>query len=144
MRRTAVAVTAIVAAVVVIAVVAERPPELRLGSGDAGVWVINRSEAAIGRVNTQIDELVAMVESPASNSEIVQSGSEIVLVDHDTATATRIDSATARPGGSIALPGRASQLAIAERMPCSPRATDASGSCRSTPSQTLTVIVRTT
>ena len=86
---------------------------VQAGVGDSGVWVTSVGAAALGRVNTEIAELNLAVPLSSARSDVVQSGSQVIVVDHAAGTATRISPATARPDGSVALPPGADGLTIA-------------------------------
>jgi hypothetical protein len=109
------AVSALVLALVVVGLVASPGTSTRVqaGVGDSGVWVMSSAALAVGRVNTDIAELNVAVPMSDARAELVQSGSQVVVVDHDAHTATRIRPDTATPGGSITLPAGSGEVTIA-------------------------------
>jgi large repetitive protein len=76
----------------------------RLDLNDASVWVSNADEQFVGRANTQVFELNSVVRSTASNVEVVQRGSTVLLFDRSDAKLEIVDAATSSTTDSVALP----------------------------------------
>ncbi|PRY67943.1 hypothetical protein B0I08_105104 [Glaciihabitans tibetensis] len=131
-------VAAVVAAFIAVAVIAAPDTTAaRNMINDAGVWVTNDTIPAVGRVNTEINELNSVVPTPVESAELVQSGRWVVSVDRDAGTVTRIEASTARPVGSLALPDSGATLAIVgDELVIAPRL---GGALRSVPLETLGV-----
>ncbi|MFB2554195.1 hypothetical protein [Herbiconiux liangxiaofengii] len=82
-----------------------QPPEHEV-AGDAGVWVVNRTLASLGRYDTAVDELNTVVGDDAAgpDTSVVQSGTIVLAVDPRARTVQRVDPAAARAVGSASLP----------------------------------------
>lgn len=101
---TATSGTVIAAVVATLAVVSTGFTAQKLDLGDGSVWVGNDSSQVVGRANPAVLELNTVVRSTGSDLSVVQSGTEVLLVDHSDATVSIIDPATSTSGESIALP----------------------------------------
>ncbi|KJC63580.1 hypothetical protein [Agreia bicolorata] len=113
-RVGTVAIGTFTLALVVVGLVASPSPStvVQAGVGDSGVWVTSVAASAVGRVNTEVAELNVAVPMLNPRAEVVQSGSRVIIVDRDAGTATLLNPATARPGGSVALPAPSVGLVI--------------------------------
>jgi large repetitive protein len=106
--------TAVVTAVLAtIAIVSPGFEVQQLELDDGSVWIANGEQRAIGRANTQISSLDTVVQSEGADLHIVQSGTDVVVVDQSQATAEIIDTARAEVIESVPLPTARSTLAIA-------------------------------
>lgn len=85
----------------------------KLDLGDGSVWVANNSSQVIGRANPAVLELNTVVRSTGSDLSVVQSGTEVLLVDHTDATVAIVDPATSTTGESIALPPNQPEVYLA-------------------------------
>ena len=101
---TATSGTVIAAVVATLAIVSTGFTAQKLDLGDGSVWVGNNSSQVVGRANPQVLELNTVVRSTGTDLSVVQSGDEVLLVDHTDATVSIVDPATSAAGESIALP----------------------------------------
>jgi hypothetical protein len=101
---TATSGTVIAAVVATLAVVSTGFTAQKLNLGDGSVWVANDSSQVVGRANPAVLELNTVVRSTGSELSVVQSGTEVLLVDHTDATVSIVNPATSTSGESIALP----------------------------------------
>ncbi|WP_166880047.1 hypothetical protein [Salinibacterium sp. ZJ450] len=72
--------------------------------GDGGVWVVNGSEQAVGRVNTEVGELNSAVRFDTSKLEVVQQGKHVLAIDRSTSAAAVIDPAMSVASEPVRLP----------------------------------------
>ncbi|MEP6842433.1 MAG: Ig-like domain-containing protein, partial [Pseudolysinimonas sp.] len=110
---TATSGTVIAAVVATLAIVSTGFSAQKLDLGDGSVWVGNNSSQVIGRANPQVLELNTVVRSTGTDLSVVQSGDEVLLVDHTDATVSIVDPATSTMGDSIALPPDQPQIFLA-------------------------------
>ncbi|MDP9028184.1 MAG: Ig-like domain-containing protein [Actinomycetota bacterium] len=110
---TATSGTVIAAVVATLAVVSTGFTAQKLDLGDGSVWVGNDSSQVVGRANPAVLELNTVVRSTGTELSVVQSGTEVLLVDHTDATVAIINPATSTAGESIALPPKQPQLFLA-------------------------------
>lgn len=103
----------IAAVVATIAIVSTGYTAQKMQLDDGSVWVVNGSEQVIGRANTEVFELNSVVRAGASQLETVQSGTNVLLVDHANATVDTIDPATSTVLDSVALPPDQAQVFLA-------------------------------
>ena len=101
---TATSGTVIAAVVATLAIVSTGFTAQKLDLGDGSVWVGNNSSQVVGRANPQVLELNTVVRSTGTELSVVQSGDEVLLVDHTDATVSIVDPATSAAGESVALP----------------------------------------
>jgi hypothetical protein len=101
---TATSGTVIAAVVATLAIVSTGFTSQKLDLGDGSVWVGNNSSQVVGRANPQVLELNTVVRSTGTDLSVVQSGDEVLLVDHTDATVSIVDPATSTAGESVALP----------------------------------------
>lgn len=76
----------------------------RLDLGDGAVWVANDGQQAVGRANPEVLELNSVVRAGSADLEVVQQGTEVLVVDHANATVQIVDPADSLLGEPIALP----------------------------------------
>ncbi|MBW4032221.1 MAG: tandem-95 repeat protein [Acidobacteria bacterium] len=110
---TATSGTVIAIVVATIAVVSSGFTAQKLDLGDGSVWVANSGSQVVGRANPAVLELNSVVRSPGSELSIVQSGTEVLLIDHTDATVSIVDPATSTTGASIALPPNQPEVFLA-------------------------------
>lgn len=110
---TATSGTAIVALVTTMAVVSSGYSAQRMDLGDAAVWVASDLKKSIGRANTEIDALNAVVPATGSTVEVVQDGTNVLLVDSESNTVAVVDPATNATGKSMPLPPRQPSVHLA-------------------------------
>ena len=110
---TATSGTVIAAVVATLAVVSTGFTSQKLDLGDGSVWVGNSSSQVVGRANPQVLELNTVVRSTGTDLSVVQSGDEVLLVDHTDATVSIVDPATSTSGETIALPPDQPQVFLA-------------------------------
>ncbi|PJJ72708.1 hypothetical protein CLV46_2282 [Diaminobutyricimonas aerilata] len=78
--------------------------EQRVDLDDGSVWVVNGSQQAVGRANTQVFELDTVLPLAGSDLDVLQNGSTVLVHDAANARLEVIDPATAQAGESIPLP----------------------------------------
>ena len=110
---TATSGTVIAAVVAAVAIVSTGFTAQKLDLGDGSVWVANNSSQVVGRANPQVLELNSVVRSTGTDLSVVQSGDEVLLVDHTDATVSIVDPATSAAGESVALPPDQPQVFLA-------------------------------
>ena len=110
---TATSGTVIAAVVATLAIVSTGFTSQKLDLGDGSVWVGNNSSQVVGRANPQVLELNTVVRSTGTDLSVVQSGDEVLLVDHTDATVSIVNPATSTSGESIALPPDQPQVFLA-------------------------------
>lgn len=76
----------------------------RLDLNDGAVWVVNGERQAVGRANLQVGELDSVIPGEGSQLQLVQRGSDVIVVDSDNATAEVIDTARSTVLESVPLP----------------------------------------
>ena len=101
---TATSVTAVAALVVTVAVVSTGYTAQHLNLNDGAVWVSNGTDQAVGRANTQVLELNTVVASTGVELNVVQNGSNVLLVDQSDSKIDIIDQATSKVADSVPLP----------------------------------------
>ena len=110
---TATSGTVIAAVVATLAIVSTGFTSQKLDLGDGSVWVGNDTSQVVGRANPQVLELNTVVRSTGTDISVVQSGDEVLLVDHTDATVSIVDPATSTTGESIALPPKQPEVHLA-------------------------------
>src|SRR4051812_31346825 len=110
---TATSGTVIAAVVATLAIVSTGFTSQKLDLGDGSVWVGNNSSQVVGRANPQVLELNTVVRSTGTDLSVVQSGDEVLLIDHTDATVSIVDPATSAAGESVALPPDQPQVFLA-------------------------------
>ncbi|GAA1841596.1 Ig-like domain-containing protein [Agromyces salentinus] len=101
-----------VAVIAAVAVASGGYSAQRVDLGDAAVWVANEDLESIGRANTAVHELNAVVETGGATSTIVQRGRTVYALDPDRATIAIIDPTTSVVQDTVAVPPE-SMLALA-------------------------------
>ena len=110
---TAGAITGVVAIVVGVAVASGGYAAQRVDLGDAAVWVVNDGLESVGRANTKIHELNAVVQTGGSDTEVVQQGSTVLVVDRDSASVGVVDATTSEVVETVPVPPGETSLALA-------------------------------
>ena len=110
---TATSGTVIAAVVATLAIVSTGFTSQKLDLGDGSVWVGNNSSQVVGRANPEVLELNTVVRSTGTDLSVVQSGDEVLLVDHTDATVSIVNPATSTSGETIALPPDQPQVFLA-------------------------------
>ncbi|HEY4225225.1 MAG TPA: Ig-like domain-containing protein [Pseudolysinimonas sp.] len=105
--------TVIAAVVAAVAIVSTGFTAQKLDLGDGSVWVGNDGSQVIGRANPSVLELNTVVRSTGTDISVVQSGDEVLLVDHTDATVSIVNPATSTAGESVALPPDQPQVYLA-------------------------------
>lgn len=108
LRRFAAA--ALLLAFVAAATISAGFPVARVDPADRGLWVVNASRQAVGRVNTAIDRLDTAVPTATGNVSVVQAGSSALLVDRADAELSVIDPARAELVSTVGLPPGAPEV----------------------------------
>jgi hypothetical protein len=103
----------IAAMLATIAVVSTGYEAQRLDLNDASVWVPNGERQVIGRANTSILELNTVVETAGTEIDVVQHGTEVLLLDRGNNTVDIIDPATSTVADSAALPAAEPEVHLA-------------------------------
>ncbi|WP_430646102.1 Ig-like domain-containing protein [Agromyces sp. GXS1127] len=109
---TGASVVAVAALVAGVAVASGGYTAQRVDLGDASVWVANDELQTVGRANTAVHELNAMVDTGGTRSEVVQRGATVLVLDRDRASVAFVDPTTSSVTDTVAVPGDAS-LALA-------------------------------
>ncbi|MEI5582716.1 MULTISPECIES: Ig-like domain-containing protein [unclassified Agromyces] len=110
---TAGAVGVVVAVVAGVAVASGGYTAQRVDLGDAAVWVANEAYESVGRANTAVHELNAVVEAGGTRPEVVQGGSTVLVLDRDRASVGIVDPATATVADTVAVPPTGTEVALA-------------------------------
>lgn len=110
---TAVSGTAVAALVTTLAVVSGGYSAQHLQLNDAAVWVASDAKKSLGRANTEIDKLNSVVAGTGEALDVVQDGTDVLLVDGEANTIAVVDPAKAETGKSVALPPRSPQVSLA-------------------------------
>ncbi|MBW8871489.1 MAG: tandem-95 repeat protein, partial [Leifsonia sp.] len=110
---TAVSGTAVAALVTTLAVVSGGYSAQHLQLNDAAVWVASDAKKSLGRANTEIDKLNSVVAGTGESLDVVQDGTDVLLVDREANTVAVVDPAKAEAGKSVALPPRSPQVSLA-------------------------------
>ncbi|MGH1548640.1 Ig-like domain-containing protein [Leifsonia poae] len=110
---TAVSGTAVAALVTTLAVVSGGYSAQHLQLDDAAVWVASDAKKSLGRANTEIDKLNSVVAGTGESLDVVQDGTDVLLIDREANTVAVVDPATAEAGKSVALPPRSPQVSLA-------------------------------
>ncbi|MFP3465208.1 Ig-like domain-containing protein [Leifsonia sp. SIMBA_070] len=110
---TAVSGTAVAALVTTLAVVSGGYSAQHLHLDDAAVWVASDAKKSLGRANTEIDKLNTVVAGTGESLDVVQDGTDVLLIDREANTVAVVDPATAEAGKSVALPPRSPQVLLA-------------------------------
>ena len=79
----------VVALVAAAAIVSTGYTAQRLDLSDASVWVASGSRQAVGRVNTEVQELNSVMPDVGADLELVQSGPTVFLMNREDATLGR-------------------------------------------------------
>jgi hypothetical protein len=110
---TGTAVGVVVAVVAGVAIASGGYTAQRVDLGDASVWVANERHESVGRANTAVHELNAVVEAGGTRPEVVQRGSTVLVLDRDRASVGIVDPATASVVESVAVPPTGTEVALA-------------------------------
>ncbi|MGW9631587.1 Ig-like domain-containing protein [Agromyces sp. NPDC055520] len=110
---TAAATTAVVALVAGVAIASGGYAAQRVDLGDAAVWVSSGKHQAVGRANTALLELNSVVETGSIDTEIVQQGSTVLVLDPSRATVRVVDATTSNLTETVAVPPDDVSLALA-------------------------------
>src|SRR6478736_3291269 len=115
-RRTA-STTAVVAVLVAlvggVAIASGGYQAEQVELGDGSVWVANDRLQSVGRANTVVHELNAVVETGTSRVELTQSGSTVLALDRANASVGILDPVTSTVVDTVAVPPEAPTVAIA-------------------------------
>ncbi|HEV7950557.1 MAG TPA: fibronectin type III domain-containing protein, partial [Glaciihabitans sp.] len=106
---SSIVVTAIVATA---AVVSTGYSAEKIDLQDASVWVSNSAESAVGRINTEVRELNSVVPAVGSDTQTLQDGSTVLIVDQSDATVDIVDPATSTISDSVPLPPNDPQVLL--------------------------------
>lgn len=109
---TGTAVGVVAAVVAGVAVASGGYTAQRVDLGDAAVWVPNERVESVGRANTAIHELNAVVEAGGTRPEVVQRGSTVLVLDRDRASVGIVDPATASIVDTVAVPPSGTELSL--------------------------------
>lgn len=96
-----------------LALVYEGKPTTELDLHDGGVWVTKQASLLVGHLNNESGVLDGGLRATSSSYDILQAGSQVLVVDETDATATAVDpsrvlladSAELPPGAQIAMGG---------------------------------------
>lgn len=116
-RRSIVATTAVITAVVGlvagVAIASSGYQAEQVELGDGSVWVANDRLQSVGRANTVVHELNAVVETGASRVELTQRGSTVLALDRANASVGILDPVTSTIVDTVAVPPRDPIVAVA-------------------------------
>jgi len=76
----------------------------RLDLNDGAVWVVNGERQAVGRANLQVGVLDSVIPGEGAQLQMVQRGSDVIVVDAVNATAELVDGARSEVIESVPLP----------------------------------------
>jgi hypothetical protein len=110
---TATSGSVIVALVTTVAIVSGGYTAQQMNLGDAAVWVTSQTRQLLGRANTEILQLNSVVPSAGPALDVVQSGSNVIMVDLGNNTVGVVDPATGEAGKSVPLPARRPSVQLA-------------------------------
>ncbi|KZE94193.1 hypothetical protein AVP42_01189 [Agromyces sp. NDB4Y10] len=110
---TGTAVGVVVAVVAGVAVASGGYSAQRIDLGDASVWVANQTYESVGRANTAVGELNAVVEAGGASPEIVQRGATVLVLDRDRSSVGIVDPATAAVADTVSMPPAGAEIALA-------------------------------
>ncbi|UOE44622.1 Ig-like domain-containing protein [Agromyces larvae] len=110
---TATAVLVVVGAVSGAAVASSGYREQEVDLGDASVWVVNDELGAVGRAGTAVGELVSLVDAGGDDSEIVQRGATVLVVDREKSGVGVLDPANAAIVTTVPLPPGQAEVSLA-------------------------------
>jgi hypothetical protein len=81
--------------------------------GDGSVWVANDRAQSVGRANTVVRELNAVVETGANRVELTQRGSSVFALDRANASVSILDPVTSTLVDTVAVPPQNPVVAMA-------------------------------
>jgi hypothetical protein len=110
---TATSGSVIVALVAAAAIVSGGYPAQQMNLGDAAVWVASQTRQLLGRANTEILQLNSVVPSAGHAVNVVQDGSNVLMVDLGNNTVGVVDPATGEAGKTVPLPARQPSVQLA-------------------------------
>ncbi|WP_439563716.1 Ig-like domain-containing protein [Microcella sp.] len=110
---TAVSGAVVAATVVTLAIVYPGFEAQRLDLNDGAVWVVNGERQAVGRANLQVGVLDSVIPGEGEQLEVVQRGSDVIVVDAVNATAELVDTARSEVIESVPLPPDDPELMLA-------------------------------
>mgnify|MGYP001806638122 CR=1 FL=1 len=85
----------------------------RLELNDGAVWVVNGERQAVGRANLQVGVLDSVIPGEGEQLQLVQRGSDVIVVDAVNATAELVDPARSEVLESVPLPPDEPELMLA-------------------------------
>ncbi|MDR5701306.1 Ig-like domain-containing protein [Agromyces aerolatus] len=117
-RRRSVAATSAVVAVVLalvagVAIASGGYRAEQVDLGDGSVWVANDRRQSVGRANTVVHELNAVVETGANRVELTQRGSTVLALDRSNANVSILDPVTSTLIDTVAVPPQSPVIAMA-------------------------------
>ena len=110
---TAVSGGLVAATVVALAVIYPGFESQRLDLNDGAIWVVNGDRQAVGRANLQVGVLDSVISGEGNDLELVQQGSDVIVVDGVNATAELVDTARSQIIESVPLPPDEPSLMLA-------------------------------
>jgi len=110
---TVTSATLVAALVTTVALMSGGYTAQRTDLNDSSVWVANGGEQFIGRANTSVLELNAVVASDSSDIDIVQDGATVLLFNRGDATIDVVDAATSTIVESVPLPPNQPEVFLA-------------------------------
>lgn len=110
---TATSGTVVAAVVATLAVTSTGYTAQKLDLGDGSVWVANAGLQAVGRANPEVLELNSVVRAGGADLEVVQQGTDVLVVDHADATVQVVDPATSALGEPTPLPPEDARVLLA-------------------------------
>ncbi|WP_308799767.1 Ig-like domain-containing protein [Agromyces silvae] len=116
-RRSVAATTAVITLVVGlvagVAIASGGYQAEQVDLGDGSVWVTNDRRQSVGRANTEVHELNAVVETGASRVELTQRGSTVLALDRSNASVSILDPVTSTVVDTVAVPPQSPVVSMA-------------------------------
>ncbi len=108
-----VAVVGLVASIVVAAVQATGPVDVRAHTNDGGAWLIRRDKGIAGHMNRSVGEVSGTVKvaKPAAIFDVEESGEVLAALDSSSNTVSVIDPRTFQVANTVAVPNDARMIA---------------------------------
>ena len=108
-----VAVAALVASIVVAAVQATGPSDVRASSNDGGAWLIRRDKGLAGHMNRSVGEVSGTVKvaKPAAVFDVEESANVLAALDSSSNTVSVIDPRTFQVANTLTVPNDVRMIA---------------------------------
>lgn len=110
---TATSGSVIAALIATVAIVSSGYSAQRLDLNDGAVWVTNSAEQALGRANTAVLELNAVVPAQSPDLDVVQDGRTALLFDRGNSKVDVVNAGTSEIDKSVPVPPTGTEVLIA-------------------------------